>query len=83
MEKLTLKISGMHCASCSAYLEKELSLADGIKNVSVSIATNTASFEYDADKVKYKDIELIVKECGFSIETDEKPVKKKKFLKFL
>ena len=47
MEKITLKIGGMHCAACSAYLEKELSKTEGVVNPAVSIATNTATFEYD------------------------------------
>lgn len=61
MEKITLKIGGMHCAACSAYLEKELSKTEGVVNPAVSIATNTATFEYDNSKLTIKDIEKIVK----------------------
>ena len=77
MKKITLNIGGMHCAACSSYLEKELFKAEGIKNVAVSIATNTATFEYDDSKVTIKDIDRIVKGCGFFIkkEKDEEPKK--------
>ena len=77
MDKITLNIGGMHCAACSAYLEKELTKADGIENASVSIATNTATFEYDSSKVTMKDINKIVKSCGFFIDEKKEEVKKK------
>ena len=78
MEKITLNIGGMHCASCSSYLESELSKTDGIHNVSVSIATNTAVFEYDNSKINIKDIDKIIKSCGFFIleEKEKNSVKK-------
>lgn len=78
MEKITLKIGGMHCAACSAYLEKELSKTEGILNAVVSIATNTATLEYNTDKLTMKDIDTVVKSCGFFVdEKKEEEVKKK------
>ena len=77
MDKITLNIGGMHCAACSAYLEKELSKTDGIENAAVSIATNTSTFEYDSSKVTMKDINKIVKSCGFFIDEKKEEVKKK------
>ena len=79
MEKITLKIGGMHCAACSSYLEKELSKTDGISNATVSIATNTATFEFDTDKLSLKDIDAVVKSCGFFIEKDKEEDVKKKY----
>ena len=76
MEKITLKIGGMHCAACSAYLEKELLKNKNILNATVSIATNTATLEYDAEKITINDIDKIVKNCGFFIEKDKKEEKK-------
>ena len=77
MTKITLDIGGMHCAACSAFLEKELSKDDRISNVSVSIATNTATFEYDNSKITIKDIEKIIKNCGFFINEKNKNFQKK------
>ncbi len=77
MEKITLKIGGMHCAACSAYLEKELSKTEGVVNPAVSIATNTATFEYDNSKLTIKDIEKIVKKCGFFIDEKKEEANKK------
>ena len=61
MKKTTLNIGGMHCAACSSYLEKELSKNKSIENANVSIATNTATFEYDESVLSIKDIDKIVK----------------------
>ena len=77
MEKITLNIGGMHCAACSSYLERELAKTDGIENAAVSIATNTAAFEYDTDKLTLKDIEKIVKGCGYFVVKETEDVKKK------
>lgn len=77
MEKITLKIGGMHCAACSAYLEKELSKTEGVVNPAVSIATNTATFEYDNSKLTIKDIEKVVKKCGFFIDEKKEELNKK------
>ena len=79
MEKITLKIGGMHCAACSAYLEKELSKTEGVENAAVSIATNTATFEYDTDKLTIKDIDTVVKGCGFFIDKEKEEDVKKKY----
>lgn len=79
MEKITLNIGGMHCAACSSYLEKELSGIVGIQNVAVSIATNTATFEYDDSKVTMKDIDKVVKGCGFFIDDKNDESVNKKF----
>ena len=65
MKKVTLNIGGMHCAACSSYLEKELSKTNGIENANVSIATNTATFDYEETLLTFKDIDKIVKGCGF------------------
>lgn len=79
MEKITLKIGGMHCAACSAYLEKELSKIDGILNATVSIATNTATIEYYTDKVTTKDIDKVIKGCGFFIDKEKNEEAKSKY----
>ncbi len=77
MKKTTLNIGGMHCAACSSYLEKELSKTNGIENAVVSIATNTATFEYDDTALSMRDIENVVKGCGFFIEKNKNEETKK------
>ena len=41
-KKITLQIIGMHCSACAQRIEKILSRASGVKNVSVSFASKEA-----------------------------------------
>lgn len=58
MTKTTLKISGMHCASCVKLVAKTLKKLPGVTNASVNLATNqayiTSTSPLDADLVKKK-----------------------------
>ena len=51
MKKVTLDITGMHCASCSAIITRVLGKVDGIGKANVNVATNKATVEYDEQKV--------------------------------
>lgn len=59
-----LQITGMHCAACSARLEKALNLLPDV-SASVSIATEKAHISYDPQKVALPDLIKAVQETGF------------------
>src|SRR3989344_6307875 len=48
MEKIIIKIQGMHCASCATILTKALSKVEGVKQVNVNYSTEKAALEYDS-----------------------------------
>ncbi len=48
MNKKTFDVTGMTCASCSAHVEKAVSSLPGVKEVSVSLLTNTMGVEFDS-----------------------------------
>ena len=80
MEKVILKIGGMTCGACSAYLQKQLNKRDGIR-ANVNIATHMAEVSYDPDKVTLPNIEKIVSDSGFRVvEAEEKSFLKQKLL---
>jgi len=59
MQKTILKISGMHCASCVANIERNLSKETGVKSISVNLANEKAYLEFNSgvislDKIKEK-----------------------------
>jgi Cu+-exporting ATPase len=59
MEKVKLKIKGMHCASCALNIENKLSEVNGVKG-KVSYATESATINYEGqlpDKEILKTIE--------------------------
>jgi Cu+-exporting ATPase len=65
MKKADLKISGMHCASCAALIDKGLSKADGVKEVNVNYATAKAFVLFDEKKLKEDDLIKIVESRGY------------------
>jgi Cu+-exporting ATPase len=46
IEKRTLPIGGMTCASCVAHVDRALSGLPGVLNVNVNLATEQATVEY-------------------------------------
>ena len=68
LEKKTLAVKGMTCASCSARIEKVLSSREGIKAVAVNLAAETMEVEWDKTKLSLDDIAGQVKGLGFELE---------------
>ncbi|MCX6722886.1 MAG: heavy metal translocating P-type ATPase [Candidatus Staskawiczbacteria bacterium] len=65
MEKKTLKIQGMTCASCAAVIEHDLKKKDGIASASVNLANEKAYVEFDPEKIKIEDIKKNIKDLGY------------------
>lgn len=68
IEKLSLPVEGMTCASCVARVEKTIAKLDGIKNVSVNLATEKASFEYDPDLLDFKKLADSIEDAGYKLD---------------
>ena len=56
VQKKTLIVKGMTCASCSARIEKVLAIQDGIQAVSVNLAAETMDIEWDNSTLSLEDI---------------------------
>ncbi len=65
MEKVTVPIKGMHCASCALVIEKALSKAEGVKEVEVNYGTEKAAIEYDRDRTSLAKINETIKPFGY------------------
>ncbi|MFH1129616.1 MAG: heavy metal translocating P-type ATPase [Patescibacteria group bacterium] len=73
MEKITLNILGMHCASCSSVIENALKNESGINSANVNIATEKAYLEFDEQKINILKIQKIINDLGYKIqEKDDK-----------
>lgn len=76
MREVSIPIRGMTCASCVRAVEKTIQKLDGVAEVSVNLATETAQVKYDADKVRISSIKTAIKNAGYepleiSIETSD------------
>ncbi|MCF7834916.1 heavy metal translocating P-type ATPase [Candidatus Gracilibacteria bacterium] len=67
MKKTNLKISGMHCASCSLLIERGLGDKQGIKNISVNLASNSANVFYDENIIDLKEISKEINKLGYKV----------------
>ncbi|MCK5636734.1 MAG: cation transporter, partial [Thermoplasmatales archaeon] len=57
----------MTCASCATTIEKSLSYLGGVTKAQVNLGTETATIEYDPDKVKYSDLNKAVTNVGYDV----------------
>lgn len=60
-------ISGMHCTSCAAIIEKNLKKLEGVSEVGVNYGTETAKITFDEGKARPENFAEKVKELGYSL----------------
>ncbi len=67
MAKTTLKISWMHCASCSLLVEKSLSKKKWVKKISVNLASNSVNINYDESVIDVNTLSKEIGELGYNV----------------
>jgi Cu+-exporting ATPase len=63
--RLSLKIEGMHCASCVASIEKSLLNEEGVISATVSLLDEKAVVEYDSTVVDRSRLEKAIESTGY------------------
>lgn len=71
MQNYDLPVEGMTCASCVTRVENIVSKFDGVKNVSVNLATERVHFETENDKIDLNKISRAVHEYGYELKIDK------------
>jgi Cu+-exporting ATPase len=74
MNTETLSVGGMHCAACSARVEKTLIKLDGVKSAVVNLATEKATVVYDAGILTLSAIKEAIKNAGYEVLEKSKGV---------
>lgn len=72
-ERVDLPVSGMTCAACARTIERTLAHTPGVSRAQVNLATNTATVEFDADKVRVSDFVGAIEELGYGVPSPEMP----------
>jgi P-type Cu+ transporter len=67
-KKISLPVEGMTCASCVARVEKAISKADGVKNVTVNLATEKVSFEIESENFDLTRVAELIDEAGYEVD---------------
>ncbi len=80
--RTSLLISGMHCSSCAAIIERSLKKQSGVLEANVNFAAEKASVVYNPVNVSVNDLIAAVKKSGYEAmpvdQGDAKQVEEKK-----
>lgn len=68
MTNTTLKVSGMHCSSCSMLITMNLEDLDGVERVKCDHATGLTEVTYDHTQVDTDSIVREIVESGYSAD---------------
>ncbi len=67
VQKLSLPVGGMHCASCVLNVERALTKSSGVISASVNLATERADIAYLPDATDGEKIKTIITEAGYQV----------------
>ncbi len=70
MEKLRFQVTGMHCASCAAAVERAVSKLPGAEEVYVNFAANTLTLKAGVHPTP-EEVAAAVEGCGFHVVPEE------------
>ncbi len=66
MQKITLRIEGMHCGSCATGIQMLTSTMDGVKSSFVDYDKKEGVVEFDETKVTKEAIMKAIAELGYT-----------------
>lgn len=69
----SVRISGMHCATCAQTIEKRLVKTKGIAHASVNYATEKATIEYDPGRISERDVITAINKTGYKAVEEVQP----------
>jgi len=67
-EELTLKVTGMSCASCASKVETAVGTLEGVAGVVVNVPAELAKVRYYANLVNPSEIRGAIRELGYQVE---------------
>lgn len=76
IQKLTLPVEGMSCAGCASSVESVIKSVEGVQNVGVNYANQTAWIELDSKAIRIEDIRKAVQSAGYDLLPGEMEAEK-------
>jgi Cu+-exporting ATPase len=67
VKKISLPVRGMHCASCSARIEKVVGALVGVRACAVNLATETVTLSFEPDQISLEQIAREIDGLGFEL----------------
>ena len=71
MKTETLKVIGMHCASCASIITKKLSALPNVTSVSVNYGNEKAKISYDEKQITIDAMNAEISKLGYSFATEK------------
>src|SRR3989344_752776 len=68
MQTETYRVKGMHCASCSAIIEKTFKKVPGVVSAEVNYGTEKAKVSFDPSMIHPHDLSKKIEPLGYSLE---------------
>jgi copper chaperone CopZ len=65
LDRVVLPVEGMSCVTCEIAVRHALKRVDGVKSVHVSVATKTATVDYEAAKTNPKQLVTAINSTGY------------------
>jgi Cu+-exporting ATPase len=66
----TIRVKGMHCATCTTAISDALNALEGVSESQVNLATEKASVRFDPTMVSRNDLERAVASAGYEVTHD-------------
>ena len=67
-KQITLRVTGMSCAHCSARVEKALKSVEGVSSAKVDLNAGEATVVYDPSKADEERLEQAVMGAGYNVD---------------
>ena len=67
-DRVTIPVSGMTCAACSARVQRTLERTPGVASANVNLMTNSATVEYDAAVASLDALVAAIRDTGYGAE---------------
>ena len=66
-QKITVRISGMHCASCAVSIEQNIRALPGVANISVNYTQEEAEITYNTDQIAEQQLVSTITRLGYRV----------------
>ena len=67
MNKLVLKVKGMHCSSCSVLIDKAVGREEGVTAVHTNFGAEKIALEFDEAKITLEKIDQLINQLGYDV----------------
>ena len=73
INKISLKLRGMSCASCASNVEKAIATVPGVSLCNINFGAERAAIEYDSRQTSVQEIQEAIEKAGYSSYSLQEP----------